>query len=971
MSNCSPKKDRVEATATFTYTPAAVQEGLASQPVTLSFTYIDKFWHEIRPPSNTRKTLQNGQKKPKTRTTYIAVPSGETADGEVTFTNQEYIQQEYDYDPATGISKPVYERQCIAEISYDEKYFYHIIEWPTSHTMETRAVGGFTETSTTSTTSGDNGSVTTTISTYAVESSSVTANFSLAKVESEVVGLPDGSIAYHGATDDNKIFFTYSSNSDVVIGVGDVVNGWTVNKVVNYNTVYTGVDQTYYMTKKIRKRVSKTSKKNESPSFIYINNNSAGSSTAVVAVGDKVSGKDIENGTTVTAVDGNKITLSKPLKGRKIREALFKKNTVANKVNETTLCYAEISNGSSSFIADQAYTATGSGASIKVICGKGIINRSAVVGCYISKDKKEFRYTPLFYSKDNDCAPTITSDEYSEYVLGDIILSDSSELLSSKLLVTRPKTNLAYNINNIYWKNFNRPVDQDSLNKWISKFNNNIIELENTIVQHENAVLGSKKVSRAVDSECGNNLHQEYTKVYYPDQEIKAFNDAISTFQQEVTQDPCVEVKASDAYTKDEIANIITSNISGLTSLSSIRLPEEMYKQIVSNPDSLQNMLLNALDTIGASVPTSTTIPSLPPQIEGDNKSSQIFSTEEVTRVPPRMKSLEYLVDDLSFFSDVELTPSASGNIFSFTIKSIPRWTGTVSCSGVSGDDIQPPGTGLRIVINKTGGYVNSITASGVSFNANTSIENPLFPLNPTTTTKSWVGGSPYPATIWQGAGTNYQQEFEKTVEFRFNEVTEYVTESIRTKGSPFVDSPIYAQLTTALGNTDTTIKVNSTDGFLSSGYLIIPKFIIKQEKNPETKNINTNHYYLGEEIIYYRSKNSTQFLQCTRGMFDTTSTFEMSVNSGKIEKGVTYIIKTLGSVDWQSYGASSEAKVGTIFTAEKDGTQTTESGEVYLFESTLTPFDNAPDVNQVAHSYEKRGYLTQYWPIRVQNKTV
>jgi hypothetical protein len=396
-----------------------------------------------------------------------------------------------------------------------------------------------------------------------------------------------------------------------------------------------------------------------------------------------------------------------------------------------------------------------------------------------------------------------------------------------------------------------------------------------------------------------------------------------------------------------------------------------MFKQIVSNPDSLQNMLLNALDTIGASVPTKTTIPNLPPQIEGDNKSSQVFSTEEVTRIPPRMKSLEYLVDDLSFFSDVELTPSASGNIFTFTIKSIPRWTGNASCSGQTGADISPAGTGLRIVTNKTGGYVDSITASAVSFNADSSITNPLFPLNPTTTTKTWVGGSPYPSTVWQGAGTNYQQDFEKTVEFRFNEVTEYVTESIRTKGSPFVDSPIYAQLSTALGTTDTTIKVNSTDGFLSSGYLIIPKFIIKLEKNPETKNVNTNHYYLGEEIIYYRRKTATEFQQCTRAMFDSTSTFEMSVNSGKIEKGVTYIIKTLGSVNWQSYGAPDGAKVGTIFTAEIDGPQTTESGEVTLFESTLIPFESAPDVNQVAHSYEKRSYLTQYWPVRVQNKSV
>jgi len=197
--------------------------------------------------------------------------------------------------------------------------------------------------------------------------------------------------------------------------------------------------------------------------------------------------------------------------------------------------------------------------------------------------------------------------EYSEYVLGDIILSDGTELLTSKPLATRPISNLAYNINNIYWSNFNRPVDQDSLKYWISRFDSNILALEKDIISKENSVLRDRKVSRAVDSECGNNLYQEYTKVYYPNQEIQSFNDSISPFREEITQDPCVDVKTPDAYTKDEISNIITSNISGLTSLSAIKLPDEMYKQIVSNTDSLQNMLLSALDTIGASVPTKTT----------------------------------------------------------------------------------------------------------------------------------------------------------------------------------------------------------------------------------------------------------------------------------------------------------------------------------------------------------------------------
>lgn len=1096
MSNCSPKKEKKEATATFTYTPPPVGD-VVQQPVTLSFTYVDKYWHEVRPPSNTNKSITNGKKKPKTRKTYIAVPDGETADGEVTFTNKEYIQQIYEYDDATGVSKPVYERQCIADISYDEKYFYHIFEWPSTHTLDPRPAGGFTATTTTSTTAGEGGAATTTsTTTYAVESINVSGSFNLAKVESQITGLPEGSIAYHGGTDDNKIFFTYTSNSSDVVGVGNIINGWTVNKVVNYSTIYSGSDQEYRITKKIRKRVSKTSKKNESPSFIYINSNSASSQVGVIAIGDQVNGKGIAKGTTVTNVEGNKITLSKPLIERKrVKEALFKKTTVANKINETTLCYAEISGGSANFVADALYsidsssgsqssagsithrfndntnknietTVTGpvtivpqslddpggrndslnrkhylvtftdstvinnindisiqinqnltaSGVSrtftvtklelvnnksfriwftsqgndpnnsfvrsftvlvggtvgnIKVIAGKGIISRSAVVGSYISIDKKEFRYTPLFYSQDNQCAPTILSDEYSEYVLGDIILGDGTELLTSKPLVTRPISNLAYNINNIYWTNYNRPVDQDSLKYWISKFDSNILVLENQIISSEDSKLNGRKVSRAVDSECGNNLYQEYTKVYYPNQEIQAFNDSISPFQQEVSQDPCVDVKAPGAYTKEEISNIITSNISGLTSLSAIKLPDEMYKQIVSNTDSLQNMLLSALDTIGASVPTKTTIPNIFPQIEGDNKSTQIFSTEEVTRIPPKFKSLEYLIEDLSFFSDIELTPSASGNIFNFTISSIPRWTGSASVGGTTGDDISPAGSGLRILTNKTNGYVDSITVSAVSFNADSSTANPLFPLNPTTVTKTWVGGSPYPTNIWHGSGVNYQQDYEKTFEFRINEVTEYVTESVRTKGSPFVDAAVYTQLSSALGSSDTTINVTSTEGFLSSGYIIIPKFIIKEEKNPETKNVTKNHYYLGEEIIYYRKKTETQFLNCTRGMFDSTSTFDISVNSGKIEKGVTYIIKSLGSVNWQDYGASSNASVGTIFTSTKDGSQTTESGEVTLFESTLTAFESAPDVNAVSHSYEKRGYLTQFWPIKIQNKAV
>ncbi len=51
---------------------------------------------------------------------------------------------------------------------------------------------------------------------------------------------------------------------------------------------------------------------------------------------------------------------------------------------------------------------------------------------------------------------------------------------------------------------------------------------------------------------------------------------------------------------------------------------------------------------------------------------------------------------------------------------------------------------------------------------------------------------------------------------------------------------------------------------------------------------------------------------------------------------------------------------------------------EFYLYDNpissmevTLASLENSPDVNAVSHSYEKRGYLTQFWPIRIQNKAV
>lgn len=44
------------------------------------------------------------------------------------------------------------------------------------------------------------------------------------------------------------------------------------------------------------------------------------------------------------------------------------------------------------------------------------------------------------------------------------------------------------------------------------------------------------------------------------------------------------------------------------------------------------------------------------------------------------------------------------------------------------------------------------------------------------------------------------------------------------------MDEPPYAKLIQELTPTDTTIRVDSTSQFISAGYLIIPKFIVKKK---------------------------------------------------------------------------------------------------------------------------------------------
>ena len=95
---------------------------------------------------------------------------------------------------------------------------------------------------------------------------------------------------------------------------------------------------------------------------------------------------------------------------------------------------------------------------------------------------------------------------------------------------------------------------------------------------------------------------------------------------------------------------------------------------------------------------------------------------------------------------------------------------------------------------------------------------------------------------------------------------------------------------------------------------------------------------------------------------------FEVIQNAADIETGYLYTIATLGNTNWSELGAPTGYTVGTTFKSVKDGTEST--GTAYVFGSTTKPFDNAPAVNTVFNSYQKRNYIVQFWPYKLRTDT-
>jgi len=235
---------------------------------------------------------------------------------------------------------------------------------------------------------------------------------------------------------------------------------------------------------------------------------------------------------------------------------------------------------------------------------------------------------------------------------------------------------------------------------------------------------------------------------------------------------------------------------------------------------------------------------------------------------------------------------------------------------------------------------------------------------------------SAYPTTLWEN-NVNYQSEYRKTFHYRLQEASLNMAEMTKNYGNPYLDDPIKAKLEKDLSATDTTIEVDSTDGFLSSGYLIIPKYT-KKLHTQESGNLEPVFTYCGEEIIWYTGKTSTSFTGCARGQFTSESpdfgsgTFDVTIPVTELEVNVRYKIATLGNTNWELMEVE-DAKVGTIFIPTKDGNGT---GTVTVFGSIIDeeiPKDKLlggisdPPKVGIMTSYEKGFRLAQFPVFRTQ----
>lgn len=952
-----------------------------------------------------------------------------------------------------------YEYYCRPEYTYEEEYFQHIFNWPTTHTTKERKLAALLEEKIDTYTSSAGETIEECVieseyAYYDITTTYASQNLTLQKVQSKLYYIDsnwnyqelflndDGSInstgvdvgnsfIYHGGTDDRrKLFFNYQVGSGEigttqVVGIGDSIGGNTVTNVVNYVVDVAVVrNASTYPQKRTESKgflSSSDSGYSETKSWIKV------SSIADIQVGDKVWGEGIAENTYVTSIDlyRNIVYISKTIRKSKVKQIYFRNNSV-NNVNKTTLCYAELSSDAN-FTADQVIGVTRNGQSIGVNiiarAGAGIINRSAIVGTYFSSGKKQVEYVPIFYGSSNTCEKIEIEDENAKYVLSTVIYDDNSRDSGVYTLVS-PKSNELYQIASMYLSVANGPPDKELTEDFLKFYNENSKDYIKTlgyIKSTATAKLNGRRVAGIFDDTCGDRINLDYNKVYFPVEELSVLN--------KIKEDTNTGLENADIcypYTpesknptleeqKEKIKVIVDTAVRNTTLLN-----QEYYNKLIADEDSLINRINNGLEISNKAYPEKTKVDNLPPVIEGEDSSGRKFIVNNYRDIPPALDRVKFYLNDLligteeDFNPTLNLDPATTRNQPKIIISSVPVWSGAndyqfvgtysetevtidvtvneTNFNGVTGietitSSISGPtpavietASGLPIgyppeligspdcdkVVRtytlltpnndsdnilkdhkkdfSSGGYV-----TGTNWHVHPDLrdlDNKVWPDDPSKDNDEndhlQMTGTLHPKIIWR-PNVNYQQDYHKMFWFRPNEVADLIGQSIANFGNPFTDDPVTAKIIKDIKPSDTTLYVNSTDGFLSSGYLIIPKYV-KKFYTVETGNENSEFTYFGEEIIYYESKTQTTFENCTRNCFETSTKYPERLNVSQIEVGTRYRIAELGDTDWNSIGVEGTPEVGSVFVATREADTT---GNIKI--EFLVKWDDNPNDSDIA----------------------
>ena len=927
-----------------------------------------------------------------------------------------------------------FENYCRPTYAYEEEYFQHVFNWPTTHEVVSKQIGGVVQekidTYTTEDVEGSdppaqNCNLSTSYNYITVNDNSTAHNLTLQKVQSkiyyidddwtyeEVLFNPDGSISssavkdrigdpiiYHGGTDDKrKLFFHYSlpankEGTNDVLGIGDTVAGATVTNVVNYIvTVAVSRIVSFHGEKN---KVDRGPLPTSDPDYNSVKSWMKVSKTKDIKSDDDVWGEGLADGTKVVKVDTTNsiVYLNKTIRKRKLRRVYFQSQAV-NKVNRTTLCYAEVSSDLN-LTADTDYNVTrndeSTGITITARAGAGIVNRSAVVGTYYSKGKKEVEYIPMFYAADANCEKIDIEDDNAIYTLGTRVYQDN-EKEESLLLVRSPKTEESYYVAAMYLSATNGLASKEELEDFLKYYydnNNNYVatlKYVNDFVKSKN---DGKKIAGSVDDSCGDLLQFDYNKIYNPFEELDQFKDSSASVSRGLGDAvPCEIFEPVDntPQTVDDAKQLFEDIMDGLQQQPSF-LNDEYYKRLLGDENSLMKRIEKGLDTAQGSIPTETDYSNLPPQIEGQDSSNRVFRVKNYRDMPPAMDRVKFFLNDLVIGSEedmnpvLDLDPATTRNQPKLIFSSFPAYTGatttnhtqviaspcgndvsatlietpiTVDANGVAALDtialstgsispssvtcpdpppLCPPGnyqvftyTWLESTSSSTRmkdkkySYEQNGYIKGTNWHVNPNIrdlDNDHWPddsLNDEADHLTTPAYEAWPPLLWS-PNVSYQRDFHKLFWFRPNEISQLIGASLFNIGNPYQDSPVLAKITKSIGTDDIEIEVESTKGFLSSGYLIIPKYI-KKIFTLETGNENSTFTYSGEEIIYYGSKTKRKFKDCVRNCFPDI-TYDEIIPVTQMENGVKYQIVTPGDVDWQSLGAPS-SEVDTIFDCKRE----------------------------------------------------